>query len=394
MLTINVIRDDETQVITGTINGEKFNVIYVEDLYKNLLVKKEELNTVITMDQYDVWVKEVKEMLDSKTLDIITTACPELVKSAKGYYHLKDVKSGKVSKKAIPQPIVDVILESVEKGIEATPIVKAWTRFLRNPNFSSSKAENFAAYITATIVDREEMTRLIEEEGYVPEKAELLATYNDVAISQEGLIVGKKYARLLTKGWSIDKETNKAIKKKLYDTEDDTVDMHTGDRTEGKMKDTVFNEDLYFEPPVMGTGGDAFTSGSDLGHVIRIGAKHTLPKWEMVNTSDNNSCVKGLHIGGWQYVQSYKSLNCQLLECFVDPAEIGAICDIGWGDGAMRVREYFIYGATEGRNKGIYHSSHYAAMKDTEWTDYMKEAINKSNDLMAELQDDTDNLGF
>ena len=89
---------------------------------------------------------------------------------------------------------------------------------------------------------------------------------------------------------------------------------------------------------------------------------------------------------GWQYVQSYKSLDCQLLECFVDPCEIGAICDLSENsDGAIRVREYFVYGAVAGRTKGIYHSSKYAAKKDAEWLEYKKAAIEQVNGVVERL---------
>jgi hypothetical protein len=105
--------------------------------------------------------------------------------------------------------------------------------------------------------------------------------------------------------------------------------------------------------------------------------------------------VKGLHVGGWRYVSSYKGLNCQLLECFVDPAEIGAICDVSaYSDGAIRVREYFVFGAVEGRNKGIYHSSKYAAMKDAEWATYKAEAIANSNKLAKQVATDAEELGL
>ena len=96
---------------------------------------------------------------------------------------------------------------------------------------------------------------------------------------------------------------------------------------------------------------------------------------------------------GWNYVSSYKSLKCQLLECFVDPAEIGAICDINHSDGAIRVREYFVYGAVAGRTKGIYHSSTYAKMKDEEWEEYKRLAVEEANEILDVIQAGLDNLG-
>lgn len=97
---------------------------------------------------------------------------------------------------------------------------------------------------------------------------------------------------------------------------------------------------------------------------------------------------------GWKYVQSYKGLECQLLECFVDPSEIGAIVDIYHGDGAIRCREYFIYGAVEGRTKGIYHSSGYAKMKDAEWNAYKAKAVEEANEKMKDLATEAEGLGL
>jgi hypothetical protein len=51
----------------------------------------------------------------------------------------------------------------------------------------------------------------------------------------------------------------------------------------------------------------------------------------------------------------------------------------------MRVKEYFIYGAVEGRTKGIYHSSKYASKKDEEWEEMKKAAIEQSNKLVEEV---------
>ena len=93
---------------------------------------------------------------------------------------------------------------------------------------------------------------------------------------------------------------------------------------------------------------------------------------------------------GLQYVACYSELNAQLLDCFVDPADIGAICGMdsfGGSDGAIRVKAYFIYKATTGRTKGIYHSSKYAAMRDEEWEAYKKEAVEEANKVQVDLID-------
>lgn len=384
MLIYNVISALADKRISGILNGTNFNVNFSEDLVSKLADAQRALESVDNMDDYNTWLEDVKVLLNnSEPTDTITEACKDLMLDTKtGNYYVK--VGTKVSKHPVPKDLVEVILESVEKDIDPTPIVKAWIRFLRNPNFSPRKAELFSSYITATIVDDDELKRLMDEEGFTYDKAHDRSIYNDVAITNEGLIVAKKYARLLTKGWTIDPETNQPKKVDLFPVSKE-VDQFSGEVTE-TVAYPEFAEDLTFEPPVQGRDGDKFFCGDINDHIIKVGQKHELEHWSMVNTNDNTTCVKGLHVGGLQYVASYSELNCQLLDCFVDPADIGAIC--GWtdfeeSDGAIRVKAYFVYGATNGKTKGIYHSSKYAAMRDAEWETYKAAAVEEANKVQA-----------
>lgn len=392
MLIINVVAsEDASKRIVGVIDSEKYNVNYTEELFNELTKLETEFADVSTIEEYTPWVDSVKALIkEADGADSITDACKDLVLDGKtGNYYLK--VGNKVSKHPVPSALVEVILEAVEKDLDATPLVKAWTRFLRNPNFSTEKAELFAQYITATIVDHEEVDKFTEEDGFTHEKAVERATYRDVTITNEGLLVTKKYARLLTKGWIIDPEKNEPVLEDLYKTTK-TVDKFSGDVTE-KVDMPEFMDELTFEPPVQGRSGDSFfcealddDKDGKADHIIKVGKMHKLAEWNMVNTNDHTTCVKGLHVGGLQYVDSYKGLNCQLLDCFVDPAMIGAICGLNQfynSDGAIRVKEYFVYKASTGRTKGIFHSSKYAALNDGVWEDYKKEAIEAANKVQA-----------
>jgi len=382
MLTFSVITPASGEArISGTVGTERFNVKFTDAMYASLNTAQEELEDVEDIDAYDIWEKKVISMVNNSAEgDIVTSACKDLMLDQKtGNYYVK--VGTVVSKFAVPSLLVDVILKSVEKSIDPTPIVKAWIRFLRNVNFTERKGYLFARYITSTIVDEDELTKLMDEEGYTFEKATDRASYNDVAITNEGLIVTKKYAKLLTKGWVIDPKTNEAVLEDLFKTTK-TVDQFSGDVTE-TTDYPEFAEELTFEPPLMHRSGDEFFCGDKKDHVIKVGQLHELEKWSQVNTNDDTSCVKGLHVGGWKYVSNYSSLNAQLLECFVDPADIGAICDINdyGSDGAIRCKAYFVYGAVSGRTKGIYHSSKYAAMRDDLWEQYKKDAVESANKL-------------
>jgi hypothetical protein len=388
MLTLNVITQADEPRIAGSIDGEVFNAAYEVGVFEELKKYQDEYESLEDYDAYEAWVAKVKDYLEQlEKVDPIAELSDYLKMDTKtGRIYLK--AKGKVGKTSIPKLLADKILESADKGISPDPIAKAWTRFVnRNPYFSHDKAERFAKYVTATIVDYEEVAKLTFEGGFTPEKAIAKATYNDVAITQEGLIVTKRYARLLTKGWKIDPETNEAVKVDLYPVTK-TVDQFSGEvQTEIQFPD--YAEELTFEPPVMGRSGDAFYCGETKDHLIRVGQVHKLENWDQINTDDYNCCVKGLHVGGMKYVQGYKSLNAQLLECFVDPAEIGAIVNIDdqGSDGAIRVKEYFVYGAGELRNKGLYHSSKYAALKDAEWEEEVQKAIEKTDEMLENLKD-------
>ena len=294
MLTLNVSSDTEGNRINGTIDGVKFNVAHTEDMYDALVGLQTDLEKISTVEDYDVWVDAVKDQLEnSDEGDIITSACKDLALDNKtGNYYVK--VGTKVSKHAVPEPLVNVMLESAEKGIDPTPIVKAWIRFLRNPNFTPRKAMLFAKYVTATIIDGAQLDEYMEE-GYTYEKSLAKAEYNDVAITNEGLIVTKKYARLLTEGWIIDPETNQAVLKDLFKTTKD-VDAFSGEVTES-TEYPDFAEDLTFEPPIMGKSGDAFLCGDKEGHVVKVGQVHELESWSQVNTDDDTNCVSGLHVG-------------------------------------------------------------------------------------------------
>jgi hypothetical protein len=55
-----------------------------------------------------------------------------------------------------------------------------------------------------------------------------------------------------------------------------------------------------------------------MAHVIKIGKIHALTAgFGQVNTNDNQSCVKGLHLGGHYYVKSYNGVSSYLVDCLV-----------------------------------------------------------------------------
>ena len=289
MIIVNRIGD----TISGSVNSKQFGVTYSDEKYKLMKELEERANTVEQMDELQAIVAEFIPLTKESYKELVEAATPYLhVNKATNKYYLKynDV----VSKKDIPQALVDKILISVEKGIDITPLIKCWVRFLRNPNFTDLKAKKFAEYITAPYLNKDMAAKLMRESGVSQELADQLATTNQVAITIEGLLVGYKASKEILTRYDLN-EGQEVVTKSRYTK---SVDPDTGAITYAEPE---FVEDRLFEPAVVGQSHDAFNcvhNGVDKpGHHIRVGCLHYLPSWDQVDCNDNHSCVKGLHCG-------------------------------------------------------------------------------------------------
>ena len=296
---------------------------------------------------------------------------------AEGLIHVNPVTKefflkcdGKISNVPMPQALVDRIYESMDKGIEFMPLIKMWTRWLRNPILiekgGTEFSEKFFNFVNMKYVHPAMMKDLIENHGLTEEVAEKRATMYQMKITSEGLLNGYKVSREILH--KFDTETGEKV-----DRYKRTFNPDTGEIEGDGLPEHV--EDRLFEPAVMGSGGDAFYCEGVNGygspqHFIKVGCRHRLPDWSHVDTNDNRSCVKGLHLGGLKYIACYSG---EIHNIFVDPMHIGAVPDDNTG--AIRCLEYFVHSSLVGVNGSIYHSSTYAAMTDEQWADMRQEAI-------------------
>jgi hypothetical protein len=376
MIIVNRVGD----MITGSVNGKQFGVSFDEQKYQKMLELHDKANSVETMEELKALVEEFTPLTVESYKELVETATPYIVVNKHtNKFYLK--YADKVSSKALPQIFVDKILKSVEKQIDVTPLIKCWVRFLRNPNYTDKKAKKFAEYITATYTNDQMVAELTSKEGLSNDVAKVRATTTQVAITQEGLLVCYKVSKEITKKFVKDEDADGGIKQKdRYDYE---VDEFTGMK---KYKEPEYVEDRVFEPACMGQGGDAFLCGEYKGHIIKVGQKISLETWDQVNTSDDQSCVKGLHCGGLRYIQGYQNDGSVTHNIFVDPMDIGAIVGLGYGnDGAMRVLRYFVHSSFAGVNKSIYHSSKYAAWTDAEYAKRVEEVVKATQMKQEEL---------
>lgn len=369
MILINKSED----MIIASINGAVLTRTFNEEVYDTLKTIETTAESATSMEDYKGLVEEATKLMEEDYSEILTTKYPELyISKTTGKYHLKynDV----ISSKAIPQALVDKIIASFEAGIDSTPIIKCWVRFMRNVNFTDDKADLFAAYITASYTDEEKIDSLMNEKGLSLEVATKMATTSQVAITKEGLIVGYKVSREVTSKFAFGSDG----KPTTVDRYEASIDEDTGLVTYNTPE---FVEDRVFEPAVVGNNYDAFYCGDKLGHIIKVGHAIKLESWEQVDTDDRHLCVKGLHVGGLSYIKGYQSTGTVTHNIFIDPADIGAICCLSeYSDGAMRVIKYFVHSSFDGVNKNIYHSSDYAKITDEEYKAYLAEAVVKFNE--------------
>ena len=366
MITLNVIDD----VISGSYGDKNFSVTYNKELYSEMTTLKNAADDAVSMAEYQDILQQFGEIAVEDYTKTIETECEHIhVNKATGQFFLKS--NGVVSSYPMPQALVDRIFESIDKGLSFLPLVKMWTRWLRNPilrkkGVDADFSERFFNFVNLKYVHPKLKEELMEEHGLSEEVADRRATMYQMKITSEGLLNGYKVSNEIMH--KFDKETGEKV-----DRYKRTFNPDTGEIEGDGLPEHV--EDRLFEPAVMGSSGDAFYCEGVNGygspqHFIKVGCRHRLPDWSHVDTNDNRSCVKGLHLGGLKYIACYSG---EIHNIFVDPMHIGAVPDDNTG--AIRCLEYFVHSSLAGVNGSIYHSSTYAAMTDEQWADMRIEAV-------------------
>jgi hypothetical protein len=380
MISLNVIDGN----IVGSYGEKSFSVKYTEELYKQMSELAKKADSANTMDE----LKGILDTFDSLAVEdyteLIQDKCEHIyVNSTTGEFFLKtgDV----VSNVPMPKALVERIYESMDMGLDFMPLIKMWTRWLRNPILWKKMhngtgvefSERFFNFINLKYVHPVLFKELVEEKGLSDEVAEKKATMYQMKITKEGLLNGYKVSsEVLHK---FDAETGEVVDRYAR-----TFNVDTGEiESEGLPE---FVEDRVFQPAIMGEGGDAFycegpNGYANPGHFIKVGCTHRLGSWDQVNTNDRIACVPGLHFGGLEYINR---ISGEIHNIFVDPMHIGAVPDDNTG--AIRCLQYFVHSSLAGVNGSIYHSSTYAAKTDEEWSIARKEAVEKSYSRIDEIK--------
>ncbi len=369
MITINVIENQ----ISGSYGDTPFSVNYSEDTYRKMMELSDRQQSVTTMDEYNALMEEFAKLTVQDYKTTVETACPWIyVNEGTGEFFLKH--EGVVSSIPMPEALVDRIFESLDKEVDFMPLVRMWVRFLRNPNLNkegkgAAFGEKFFNFVNMKYVHPKLKQEFIEDHGLTEEAAIERATMYQMKVTKEGLLNGYKVSREIEYKYATD-ENGERCEVPRYER---TFNPDTGEiDSDGKPEHV---EDRLFEPSMMGKGGNAFTcegaNGYDsAGHFIKVGCKHALDSWDMVNIDDSRSCVPGLHVGGLKYIAWYSG---EIHNVFIDPMHVGAVPDDV--DGAIRCKEYFVHSSLVGVNGSIYHSSTYAKATDEQWKEMLEEAV-------------------
>ena len=369
MIHISIIDDN----IVGSYGDTPFSVPMDEQIYGLLTQISKEANTAETMEEYFTHLNTFERAVQVDYTQVIADGANGLiyVNPVTKEFFLKQGEH--VSKVPMPDALVDRIYESIDVGADYMPLIKMWTRWLRNPVLMEKGGTDFSNrffnFVNMKYVHPKMKTELMENHGLTEEVAIRRATMYQMKITQEGLLNGYKVSEEILHKY--DKETGE--EKPRYTR---TFNPNTGEIDSEGLPEHV--EDRLFQPSMMGDRGDAFhcegINGTGLGHFIRVGCTHYLDTWDQVNTNDNASCVKGLHVGGLKYIAWYSG---EIHNVFIDPMHVGAVPDDV--DGAIRCKQYFVHSSLSGVNGSIYHSSTYAAKTDEEWKEMREELITQWN---------------
>ena len=389
MISINVIDDK----ISGSYGDKTFCVDFNKEVYAIMSDLAEKANTAVTIEDYKKTLDLFEPLTVQDYTKTIQDKCEHIhVNKSTGEFFL--AYNGVVSSIPMPEALVERIYESMDKGLDFMPLVKMWTRWLRNPvlrtkmekGWGNEFCERFFNYINLKYVHPTLKKELMEEHGLSEEVAERRATMYQMKITKEGLLNGYKVSHeILTK--FKEGEDGEAIEVPRYKR---TFNVDTGEIESEGLPEHV--EDRLFQPAIMGSSGDAFFCEGVNGyakpnHFIKVGCTHRLPGWDYVNTNDRSSCVKGLHFGGLEYIDC---IGGEIHNIFVDPMHIGAVPDDETG--AARCLQYFVHSSLAGVNGSIYHSSTYAAKTDAEWAEMRKAIVEQYSEETQSRGKETNEL--
>lgn len=139
MITINVIDDK----ISGSYGDTPFSVPFERETHTLMYDLAEKANNATTMEEYQGILDEFSKLTVVDYTKTVETECKHIhINKATGEFFLKN--NGIISSIPMPKALVDRIFESMDKGLSFEPLIKMWTRWLRNPYVKSKGGTDFS----------------------------------------------------------------------------------------------------------------------------------------------------------------------------------------------------------------------------------------------------------
>ena len=304
MISINVIGD----LISGSYGNTPFSRTYEKDIYEQMVKLADDADQAATVEEYNGILAEFSLLTteDLKTRRHVADIAGDIYmsKDSAGRYFM-ELADGYLLDTPMPESLVDRILDSFDTGADTTPLAKLWLRWLRNPILRKKSKEGkgeeftkrFFEFIDMKYVHPRLKIEYMEEHGLSEELAAQRATMYQVKITKEGLVNAFKVSKEVLHKY--DSQTGEEVPR--YER---TFNVDTGEIEGDGLPEFV--EDRLFEPAVWQNGDKFYCEGANgydnPQYFIKVGCVHRLPSWDMVDTDDERSCVKGLHVGGLKYI--------------------------------------------------------------------------------------------
>ena len=178
MITINVIDDQ----ICGSYGETPFAVEYTKEVYDIMQQHAVMAEQVETVEEYNKIMEDFARLTIVDYTKTIGTKCEHIHVNTTGEFFLKH--NGVVSSIPMPQALVDRIFESIDKELSFDPLVKMWTRWLRNPilrrKMKQGHGEDFCNrffnFVNMNYVHPKHKEDLMENSGLSEEAATKRAT--------------------------------------------------------------------------------------------------------------------------------------------------------------------------------------------------------------------------
>ena len=173
MITINVIENQ----MSGSYGDKVFSVPFNGETMEKMKALQSTYEGITTMKEHDEIMTAFAELTKVDYKTTVETACKHIhVNKATEQFFLKS--NNVVSSIPMPKALVDRIIASMDKGVDFMPLIKMWTRFLRNPvlrkkmqesteygNLGENFCERFFNFINLKYVHPALKKEFIEEIG-------------------------------------------------------------------------------------------------------------------------------------------------------------------------------------------------------------------------------------